>query len=99
MKIELTKLLCTASSVPRGSVKRWRKAPGNLENAAYAAFHYAKKLNKSFVIVTGNSNMHLVHHIAEVNESLTSLNGGFPRETPVRVVKPNGEIWMAKANK
>ena len=47
------------------AVITWRKNPGNLSNAIFAAYHYANRDNRIMYIAKGNSYMHRVYHIVK----------------------------------
>lgn len=55
------------NSMKAHKVKRaattWRKNPGNLHNAIFAAYHYANRDGCIMYIARGNSYMHRVYHI------------------------------------
>lgn len=76
-----------------GSVKRWRKEPGNLSNAVYAAFHYAKKFDQKMYIITGNSYMNKVYHISD-NLKLDKFGVINNSVVTIGVVYPDGEVYQ-----
>lgn len=87
-----------SATLTKSAVKPYRNAPGDINKAIEAAFHYAKKNDEPMVCVPGNSYMNFVFHIAKESDSLTKYTG-MAVEVKVAVVYPNGDVYLGKASK
>ena len=77
------------------SVKRYRESPGDFTLAANAAAYYAKKYNKTMVIVPGNSYGKKVYHIANESDDLAKFLG-FTTLTLGAIAEVDGNIYYAE---
>ncbi len=87
-----------STTLTKSSVMPYRKAPADLNKAAEAAFHYAKKNDSPMVCVPGNSYMNAVYHIAREDDDLVKFTG-MDKPTRVLVVYPNGDAIIGTARK
>lgn len=96
MRIELDEV--KSQTLTKSSVRPYRNEPGNINLAAQAAFHYAKKNGAPMVCVPGNSYMNAVYHIAREDDDLVKFTG-MDKPTRVLVVYPNGDAIIGTARK
>ncbi len=89
MKTNETKTIGTVTDTTR-AVTNYRAEPGNFDNAARAAVHYARRDNKVYVLIKGNSYGHFVWHIASVTDDARKFLINKPVEGAT--AKPDGTI-------
>lgn len=82
----------------KAPMKDYRKNPGNLDNAAYAALYAAKKIKNRIIVVPGNSYMNRVYHLAKDSDDLTAFTV-MATIARVLVVYPDGQTYIADAMK
>lgn len=81
----------------RGALKEYRRYPGGLNAAAFAALHFARRDKASKVIVEGNSYGSRVYHIANMTDDLATYTA-MASSARVLVVKADGSSFFATAN-
>ena len=63
------------AQIAKKVVSTWRKDPTSLNNAANAAYYYAKKEGERMIVVPGDNRGIKVYHIARENESVVKYTG------------------------
>lgn len=96
LKYEETRIIGTVGPKKR-AVSEWKADPGSFDDAAHAAFHYATKLKKTMAIVPGNSYMHKVYFIVELEKCDLRTYGAFGGKVPIGIVSPDGSVRQASA--
>jgi hypothetical protein len=82
--------------VEAGQIRAYRKNPADLNLAACAGAHTAKKLNERVVIVEGNSYGCKVYHIAKESEDLRKYTV-ISCKAKVIIIEPTGECFYGVA--
>jgi hypothetical protein len=80
----------------KGAMRDYKKNPGSLNYAVFAAYYKAKQLKKDIVVIEGNSMGHRVYHLALSSEDLKKYTV-MSTKANVVVVTPKGEAFMAIA--
>lgn len=79
-----------------GAISEYRKNPGLLTKAVYAAAAYAKKRHADMVVVPGNSMMASIYHIAPATEDLKKYTV-MSTTAHVMLVKVDGSVYECDA--
>lgn len=80
----------------KGAIKAYRSSPGDLQSAAVAAVHYAKRDKKTYFVIPGNSYGSRVWQIdAKLDPAKYGMVPG--AKFPVIVAKPDGTVWQGEA--
>ena len=95
MEIELVEHIGKAEEI-KAPVRTWKQNASHFQSAANAAFYYAKKHKEDFVVIPGNSYGSLCYHISHTKKDLKYFTVCH-NELIVGLVKPNGDIYKAKA--
>lgn len=77
-------------------MKEYKKNPGSLNAAAFAAHFKAKQLKTDIVVIEGNSMGHRVYHLATPDEDLKKYTA-MSTKANVLVVNQKGEAFEAIA--
>ena len=78
------------------AMKTYKKAPGDINNAIFAAHHTAKRIKDDVVIIAGNSYGHMVYHLATTKDDLRKYQPG-QKKNDVIIVTPKGAVYKALA--
>jgi len=89
MKITETTKIATVTET-KGAVSDYRKFPHHFDSAARAAIHCAKRDDKQYILIKGNSYGAFVWRIASIDESEKTYFIFEP--TQGAVAKPNGDL-------
>ena len=97
MKIHTLKRL---GNIPLGKkmVQPWRKSPGCKQYALTAARHYAKRDNKTMLVIEGNMYMSRVFHITRDRKASYGRFGHYGSGIVYCVLK-NGDIYRGIVGK
>lgn len=79
-----------------GAMKEYKKNPGSINAAVFAAAYKAKQMKSDIIVIEGNSMGHRVYHLALPNESLKKYTV-MSTKANVVVVTQKGEAFMATA--
>ncbi len=78
------------------AMSEYKKNPGSLNAAAFAAYYKAKQMKQDIVVIEGNSMGHRVYHLALADEDLKKYTV-MSKAAKVLVVNKRGEAFEAMA--